>query len=368
MGKVKLILVGGFLGAGKTTLMAKAAACLIKQGKKVGIVTNDQAVNLVDTNILQQQGLGVQEVAGGCFCCRFNDFIAASSRVINTYNPDVMLGEPVGSCTDLSATVLQPLKKLYTDQFELAPYSVLVDPGRLVESLDAKAGSLLPECALYIYRKQLEEADLIVLNKIDTISAKQLTEIADLINQEFPMIPVMTISALRGDNVREWLDSVMSGKGGTGKRLAEVDYDTYAQGEAVLGWLNASFQLHSSGQTDWESFCNLYLSAIQTEMESKQAEIVHVKLFLKGASTFLVANLVGNKAAIFVDGNLKDSSKDVDLIVNMRVRMEPADLRSIAERCLNTACGDKIRIKPIDIKSFKPGYPRPTHRFNSVVV
>ncbi len=71
MGKVKLILVGGFLGAGKTTLIAKAAADFIKQGKKVGIITNDQAVNLVDTNLLQQHGLSVQEVAGGCFCCRF---------------------------------------------------------------------------------------------------------------------------------------------------------------------------------------------------------------------------------------------------------------------------------------------------------
>jgi len=367
MAKVKLILVGGFLGAGKTTLLAKAASHFINQNKRVGIVTNDQAVNLVDTNLLQHHSLNVQEVAGGCFCCRFNDFIAAADRIISERKPDILLGEPVGSCTDLSATVLQPLKKLHSDKFELAPYSVLVDPIRLTESLKAQPGSLLPECALYIYRKQLEEADLIVLNKVDLISAKQLAEITDLINREFPTIPVMTISALKGDSVKEWFDFVMSGKTSPGKRLTDVDYDTYAEGEAVLGWLNASFQLHSSGPTDWKNFCNSYLHSLQNEMQSKQAEIVHVKLFLKGADDFLVANLVSNKASIFVAGDLKYSTQDIKLIVNARVRIEPADLRAVVEKCLDTTAGDKIKVDIVDIKSFKPGYPKPTHRFSSVV-
>jgi hypothetical protein len=146
-----------------------------------------------------------------------------------------------------------------------------------------------------------------------------------------------------------------------------VDYDTYAEGEAMLGWLNASFQLHSSGPTDWKNFCNSYLRSLQNEMQSKQAEIAHVKLFLKGAGDFLVANLVSNKGSIFVAGNLKDSSQDVNLVVNARVRMEPADLRAVVEKCLDATAGNKIKRDIIDIKSFKPGRPEPTHRFGSVV-
>lgn len=367
MNKVKLILVGGFLGAGKTTLLEKAAAHFINQNKKVGIVTNDQAVNLVDTNLLQQHGLNVHEVAGGCFCCHFDDFIAAADRLISERKPDIILGEPVGSCTDLSATVLQPLKKLHSDKFELTPYSVLVDPIRLTESLKPQTDSLLPECALYIYRKQLEEADLIILNKTDMISAKQLAEIADLINLEFPAIPLLTISALKGDNVKEWLDFIMSNKTAPGKRLIEVDYDTYADGEAALGWLNASFQLHSSGPTDWKNFCNSYLRSLQNEMRSKQTEIVHIKLFLKGFGDFLVANLISNRASIFVAGNLKNSSQDVNLVVNARARMEPTDLRAVVERCLDATARNKIKVAVVDIQSFKPGYPKPTHRFSSVI-
>src|SRR3972149_1969788 len=112
MKEVRLILVGGFLGAGKTTLLARAARRLVGQCKRVGLITNDQAANLVDTRILQQSGFGVAEVAGGCFCCRFNDFVAASDRLLNELRPDVLFAEPVGSCTDLSATGLQTLKEL----------------------------------------------------------------------------------------------------------------------------------------------------------------------------------------------------------------------------------------------------------------
>ena len=129
MKDVKLIFVGGFLGAGKTTLLAQTARALARDGKKVGIITNDQADDLVDTGLIRQEGFGVQEVAGGCFCCRFDDLVNAASKLLETLQPDVLLGEPVGSCTDISATVLQPLKDLYGDWFSIAPFSVLADTG-----------------------------------------------------------------------------------------------------------------------------------------------------------------------------------------------------------------------------------------------
>ena len=170
MGTTRLILVGGFLGAGKTTLLVQAAQRLSRQGKRVGLVANDQAANLVDTELFKQTGSEVEEVAGGCFCCRFPDMIAAMERLVRDTRADVLIGEPVGSCTDLSATVLQPLKEIHGRQFDLAPFSVLVD-GHQVRVLNRlrraaeNQSARFPDNVLYIYEKQLEEADLIVLNK-----------------------------------------------------------------------------------------------------------------------------------------------------------------------------------------------------------
>ena len=66
------IMVGGFLGAGKTSTISRLARHYMEQGKKVGIVTNDQTTDLVDTQSLRSQGFDVGEVAGSCFCCNFN--------------------------------------------------------------------------------------------------------------------------------------------------------------------------------------------------------------------------------------------------------------------------------------------------------
>ncbi len=201
----RLILVGGFLGAGKTTLLAQATQRLVGQGKRVGLVTNDQAANLVDTAILQRSGAPVQEVAGGCFCCRFENLLASLDKLREQGHPDVLIGEPVGSCTDLSATVLQPIKDAYRDRFRVAPFSVLVDVrqvrtlDRLRRSLADKTPSRLPASVMYIYRKQLEEADLIVLNKADLLSPGELAELEGSLKEAFPRAPVLAMSALRGE-------------------------------------------------------------------------------------------------------------------------------------------------------------------------
>ena len=105
-----VIMVGGFLGAGKTTTVGRLAKHYQALGKRVVVVTNDQAADLVDTHTLRSQGLEVGEVAGSCFCCNFNELTGVMEKLAVSGLPDVVLAEPVGSCTDLVATVLRPLE------------------------------------------------------------------------------------------------------------------------------------------------------------------------------------------------------------------------------------------------------------------
>ena len=112
-GPVKLIFVGGFLGAGKTTALGSLAKMLIDRGKKLGIVINDQSGNLADTLIVRQMidelSVPVEEVVSGCFCCKFDGLIEKIDRIL-VHGPDILLGEPVGSCTDFVAAVANPIK------------------------------------------------------------------------------------------------------------------------------------------------------------------------------------------------------------------------------------------------------------------
>ena len=129
------MLVGGFLGAGKTSLILAAARVLERQGLRAAAILNDQGDDLVDTRIAREHGLAADQVAGGCFCCRFSDLLEAAER-LEAYEPDVIFAEAVGSCTDLAATVLRPLMSEYAGRFRVAPLTVLLDPVRVTSPLD----------------------------------------------------------------------------------------------------------------------------------------------------------------------------------------------------------------------------------------
>src|SRR3954447_25439046 len=170
MPRIRFVMLGGFLGAGKTTLIARLARRYQGRGLRVGLVTNDQAQDLVDTTSLRAQGLSVEEVPGACFCCRFDDLVDRVGRLEAGRGPEVILAEPVGSCTDLVATVVQPLKDLYGERFEVGPYPVLFKPSHGLRILRNDAGSGFSPKAAYIFRKQLEEADAVVINRIDEMA------------------------------------------------------------------------------------------------------------------------------------------------------------------------------------------------------
>ena len=195
---VRFVMVGGFLGAGKTTTLGRLARQYAAQGKRVGVVTNDQAHDLVDTNTFRNQGLAVEEVPGACFCCRFDDLVSRVGSLQDSEKPDVILAEPVGSCTDLVATVIQPLKDLYGGRFEVAPYAVLFKPSHGIRILkNQQAGGFSPKAA-YIFKKQLEEADAIVINRIDEFDPAALEELSRLLGEQFPDTPVLRVSAQTG--------------------------------------------------------------------------------------------------------------------------------------------------------------------------
>src|SRR5688500_20306676 len=167
----RYIMIGGFLGAGKTTAVGKLAHYLTGKGLRVGLITNDQGRNLVDTTMLRAQGFATEEIPGGCFCCRFNSLVDAAQKLTASSRPDVFIAEPVGSCTDLAATVTYPLRRIYTDDCTGAPISVLVDPIRAQRVFGLQKGGSFSEKVIYIYKKQIEEADIVVISKSDLVEA-----------------------------------------------------------------------------------------------------------------------------------------------------------------------------------------------------
>jgi G3E family GTPase len=362
-GRARYIMIGGFLGAGKTTAMARLARRFIDRGKRVGLISNDQSSGLVDTALLRSKGFPVEEIPGGCFCCRFNSLVEAADNLDRTTRPEIFLAEPVGSCTDLVATVSYPLRRIYGNRFEVAPMSVLVDPIRASRILGLEKGPQFSEKVVYVYRKQLEEADIIVVNKCDSIPASLRERLVGALQGAFPRARVVCCSAKEGSGLEAWFDLIDESKPGDAPSM-ELDYDRYAEGEALLGWLNCTVKLASGAPFD----ANQSLLGLARELRSRivagGGEIAHLKMTLdSGDGSLSVVSLVRSDGEPDLRESLLDRVSGGSLIINLRAEADPDFLEESTRRSLETL-GGSLRWTVEHSEHFRPARPTPIHRMS----
>jgi hypothetical protein len=315
---------------------------------------------------LRAQGLTVEEVPGACFCCRFDDLVSKVGSLEEHQRPDVILAEPVGSCTDLVATVIQPLKDLYGLRFSIAPFAVLFKPSHGKKILGGADAGFSPKAG-YIFLKQLEEADAIILNRLDELQPGELEELSALVSRQYPQTPLLRVSAKTGqgfDALMELLDQ----EGEFGRRILNIDYDTYAEGEAELGWLNCSATIEAATPFDLDAFLTEVIDAIGAAMRDNGGEIAHLKAIGLTEATYAVANLVSNNSGAELSLPARTAVDEVDLIVNARVALDPDVLNREVVRAVASACRQRqAEVTFRQTQSLRPGRPTPTHRYKAPV-
>lgn len=364
--QTRLILCGGFLGAGKTTLIWDVAQRLMAQGKRVGLVTNDQAPELVDSQLLKQAGLKVAEVAGSCFCCNFNGFVDAIKSLRTDVEADVILVEPVGSCADLTATIVRPLKQYHNTEVIISPLTVLSDPARLKSILYGGDGGL-HEDAAYIYRKQLEESEVILITKTDLLSDEEVEKLVKDTQACFHHTKVMTCSTMTGAGIREWFHDVAN-RQGEGTKILDIDYDKYAHGEAVLGWLNGTVAL-SGENAYWDTLLKDIMAGLAKAVKKEKLRVGHIKVIAENGKQYAVGNITGgvrpeadaSGTAVQLRGTA-GTSDNVKLIINARVETTPEHLDELVRQVLVDAIDGQYKDEVLAWRYLQPGRPNPTHR------
>ncbi len=371
MSQARYIMIGGFLGAGKTTSVARLAQHLTAQGLKVGLITNDQGSELVDTAMLRSKGFATEEIPGGCFCCRFNSLVDAAHKLTKASRPDVFIAEPVGSCTDLVATVTYPLRRIYGQDFVVSPLSVLLDPVRALRLFGVEEGGKFSDKVAYIYRKQIEEADLVVINKADQLTPDREAALRVALAAEFPGKPILAVSARTGQGIDEWFARITRDEQPDGEAMT-VDYEVYADGEALLGWLNCTVQLAKAGSFDGNALLRELAANIQMRLNAAGGEIAHLKMTLSpdgGLGDIAVVNLVRNDFVPELSILLPDVVESGQLIVNVRAEAAPETLHAAVVESVAalSAAHPGLVARMEHEEHFRPGKPRPTHRLTAFV-
>jgi hypothetical protein len=339
-----IVVVGGFLGSGKTTLILSAARLLEQRGLRSAVVLNDQGVELVDTRHAGMQGVPAREVTGGCFCCRFSGLMT-EIEALRDFSPDVIFTEPVGSCTDISATVLGPLKEDF-EHYRVAPFTVLVDPARAAALLGDDADRDLA----FFFEKQLQEADVVCMSKAD-------------VYPDAPGIPGMEVhhvSAVTGEGVAEWLDEILGGTLEPGRTILDIDYARYAEAEAALAWLNLSFVFEPASPIAPALVVGPFLDGLDQALTAAGIQVVHLKIFCNSAAGWLKAAICANGEEPKVEGQLDASPANRhELLLNLRAKGDPDEVRQIVAGQMLLLDGNASDVR---LDCFSPAPPKPERR------
>ena len=175
----KIDIYSGFLGAGKTTLIAK----MLKEyyaGQKIVLIENEFGEIGIDGGFLQEAGVEIREMNSGCICCSLvGDFGKALSQVLNDYAPDRIIIEPsgVGKLSDVIAAVEK------VDGAEIS-FKVTVADATKVKSYMRNFGEF--------YNNQIASASAVILSRTAAIAQDKLLRAVELIREVNPRCTVIT--------------------------------------------------------------------------------------------------------------------------------------------------------------------------------
>ena len=353
---MKLVLVGGFLGSGKTTAILQACDILSGGNKKVAVITNDQGEMLVDSKFINAFSIPVKEVTKSCFCCNYNAFTENIYAFKNEINTEIIFAESVGSCADLVATIVNPLSEM---QPELAVSISVFADALLLHSIITGASFFIDESVRYIFKKQLEEADILILNKIDLLDDEQLATVQKIIQQDYAGKKILLQNSLDNADINEWINCFEEITA-TKRKSLDIDYEIYGEGEAKLAWLDAIVNIRSQ-KIPAAKVAALFAENMYQKINNQDLIIGHLKFLINDEEQQykISYTTMMNNSDVFIHS----VSAKASVIINARVQTTPEILKAIIKPALKeTALQTNSHIQLQFLSAFKPGFPKPTYR------
>ncbi|RNI15066.1 GTP-binding protein [Methanohalophilus sp. RSK] len=182
---MKVLVVGGFLGSGKTTTILRIGKYLGEKGQKAAIIVNEIGEVGVDGDIISSYGFDSIELTNGCICCTLKrDLRYTVSQLKKDFDPQILIIEPTGIA--FPATIRDEIMLMNLDDVDFAPLVTLVDGSRFKE--------VMKETKQFSQR-QIIDAEVLAINKIDLIEDLYIPVVESSIKQLNPEAEIVRFSA-----------------------------------------------------------------------------------------------------------------------------------------------------------------------------
>ncbi len=272
---MELHLISGFLGSGKTTTIINLSKYLIDQGKKVGVVTNDQGKYLVDTAFMKASDIPAVDVQSGCFCTQVGDLVEQLQELKKLVDPDIVFAESIGSSGNLVGTVMKPL--LNDADFIPSSLTALVDVRLLLRLI---RGKYLPfsDSVTATFKNQMIESYGLIINKIDLLSSVDIDELKSGFNNYLTGKKYLLQSALSIDDI-ETTYNFINRSGSMFNEDLSFDSDLHHKALDRLKWNEEVHILEDKNnvRNDIEKLISKMLSHLKKE----HSTIAHIKILIE---------------------------------------------------------------------------------------
>ena len=199
--------IAGFLGCGKTTLLLRLSRELAGNGaRKVALVVNEIGEIPVDGKVMQESGMQVKDIGGGCICCEVaSSFAKTLYALYREFRPDYVLVEPTGVAVPHQVKLAAKMGGRDA-KISIGPAIVLFDATRPAELLDmAMLGQLVVT--------QIKDADIVAISKVDAVGQAALPETEQKIRELNERAEVLRLSSFTGLGIDLLLERVVNWKG-----------------------------------------------------------------------------------------------------------------------------------------------------------
>ncbi len=213
---------------------------------------------------------------------------------------------------------------------------------------------------------------MIVISKCDLLDEARLDSLRRAIAAKFPRKAILAVSSRSGTNLDEWFARITSAEQAGGKAM-DVDYQVYADGEALLGWLNCTVQISAKRAFDSAKFLEQLADEVQRRLQGQQAEIAHLKMTLSPDGSLLgevaAVNLVRNDFVPELSLQLDGLMERGQLILNLRAEAAPDLLATVVRAAVAASEGafPTMTATLEHLEHFRPGKPQPTHRLETAM-
>lgn len=338
MAKTKYMVTSGFLGAGKTTSMLAFARSINVRWGKAAILANDLgASNIVDADFTATSDVLTTSIAGNCICYQHENLVDKLRQLVSGGATVIFSDIPGCGIGALDHVYLQLVER-EPDEFELMPFTCIVDPERMRMLMEGEGDINLPGEMRFLLDAQMAEADLIVLNKIDLLTAPEIEKRLALIRTLHPDTPVMTMSAKTGEGVDAVVDFLMTHRAAAEHREIGYGSEAFMAAERLLSWYNRRvfFEQREDRAVDFNAVIDEVFEGIREGLKKAGANVPHLKAFAAGqGEDFFKASLIGVDYPVEYDRKLTGSYSAISVIINARAAAESELMAQVVDDTLD---------------------------------